>query len=136
MSEAKNNKFEAYIKYALIFLGIVFAVLLFFLVRGIIHLKRAEIINAREIHLSNFLKSRGSPTASDVGIVASWMTFDYINKLFSVPPAYLETGLNISDSRYPQISLSGYARSRKINVAVFVSEVQSALHNYLADKNQ
>ncbi len=129
MPEPEND--EPYIKYALIFLGIVFVVLFFFLSRGIIHLKRAEIINAREIHFSNFLKShRGPLTVNDVGIIASWMTFDYINKLFAVPPAYLKTDLAISDSQYPQISLSSYARKNKINTVTFVNEVQSAVQQY------
>lgn len=125
-------KDESYIRYALILLSIVFFVLLFFLFRGIIRLKRSEIINAREVQISNFLKSRGPLTINDVGIVTPWMTFSYINTLFAVPSEYLKTTLTISDSRYPQISLSGYARSKGINTAVFVSNVQTALRDYLS----
>jgi hypothetical protein len=129
-----ENKFEKYLKYLLIFLSVVFIVLFIFLTRAVIHLKRAEIINAREIQFSTFLKSHGPLTVSDVGVVAPWMTFGYINDLFAVPSTYLETALNISSSKYPQISLSGYARSNKINTATFVSEVQTALSNYLNEE--
>jgi len=123
---------ESYISYMLIFLGIIFIVLFVFLARELIHLKRAEIINAREIHFSNFLKVHHGPlTANDVGIIAPWMTFDYIDTLFNVPSTYLKTTLNITDAHYPQISLSGYARSHKINTATFVSEVQTAVQKYL-----
>lgn len=130
MSEIKNEK--PYIKYTLVILGIIFIVLLFFMAREIRHLNHSEIISAREIHISNILKSHGPLTESDIGIVASWMTFDYVNKLFAIPPTYLETTFEISNSRYPQISLSGYARSKGVSSAFVVGKVESALHNYLS----
>ena len=130
MSEIKNEK--PYIKYTLVVLGIIFIVLLFFMVREIRHLNHSEIISAREVHISNILKLHGPLTESDISIVASWMTFDYINKLFAVPGAYLETELNVSNTRYPQISLSGYARSKGISSAFVVGKVESALRNYLS----
>jgi hypothetical protein len=130
----KSKIIEPYIKYVLILLGVIFIVLLFFLIREIRHLNHSEIINAREVHISNFLKSHGPLSVNNIGIVASWMTFDYINKLFAVPPSYFETTLGISNSRYPQISLSGYARSKGISSAFIVGKVESALQNYLSQK--
>jgi hypothetical protein len=129
MSEIKNEK--PYIKYALILLGIVFAVLLFFLVREMRRLNHSEIISVREIQVSHFLKSHGPLTTNDIGIIAPWMTFDYINTLFAMPPTYFETTFNISNSRYPQISLSGYARSKKVSSAFLMGKVESALRDYM-----
>jgi hypothetical protein len=129
MSEIKNEK--PYIKYTLVVLGIIFIVLLFFMIREIRHLNHSEIINAREVHVSNILKSRGPLTSSDVGVVSPWMTFDYVNKLFAIPPTYFETALGITNTRYPQISLSGYARSKGISSAFVVGKVEAALRNYL-----
>jgi hypothetical protein len=44
-----------------------------------------------------------------------WMTFDYLNKVFSLPPDYLIKSLEITDARYPNLSLTQYARHNNIN---------------------
>jgi hypothetical protein len=134
MAKLGNNGFRTYIKYALIFLGIVLVILMFFLVREIVYIKRSEDINIRKIQFSSFLKSHGPMTVNDAGIIAPWMTFDYINRLFKLPPEFLKTSLVVTDSRYPQISISGYARSEGMNATVFIGEVQSDLRDYLINK--
>ena len=118
----------------LILLCVVFAILVFFLVREIRHLNHTEIINARELQVSNFLREHGPLTINDIGIVAPWMTFDYINKLFALPPTYLETTLGVSNSRYPQMSLSSDARSTGVSSAFLIGKVESALQKYLNTK--
>lgn len=135
MVKIGDNKFRGYIKYILIFLSLVFVVLVFLLAREIVSIKRADIISIRKIEFSNFLKSHSGPlTIDDVSIVAPWMTFDYVNKLFDLPSGYFKTSLGISNPRYPQISISGYAKSEQMNTTTFLSEVQAALRNYLISK--
>ena len=131
MPKLEENRFKKYVQYLLIFLGIVFTALLFLMIIEIRRLNHSEFVNAREMQVSNFLRSHGPLTVNNVDIVASWMTFDYINKLFALPPTYLETTLNISNSHYPQITLSGYAHSKGISQAFLMGKVESALHNYL-----
>src|ERR1035437_6268606 len=46
--------------------------------------------------------------------LASWMTFDYINVVFGIPPDYLKTNLNITDPGYPNIRIDRYAKHNGI----------------------
>lgn len=70
-------------------------------------------------------------SVNDIGVVRPWMTFDYVNKLFGVPPDYLKARLTISDARYPRLSLSGYAKYEHLDSTVLVDQVASALRDYL-----
>jgi hypothetical protein len=68
---------------------------------------------------------------NDINTVQSWMTFDYINKVFKLPPDYLKNTLGVSDNRYPNETIGHYARSKKEKFSVVLNQVQEALHNYL-----
>lgn len=68
---------------------------------------------------------------NDVNMIQSWMTFNYINKVFKLPTDYLKNTLNISDSHYPNIPLEDYAEKAKIKTADFTVKVQWAVHSYL-----
>jgi len=65
-------------------------------------------------------------------VVQPWATFDYINTLFKLPPAYLQTQLSITDSHYPRVHLSRYAKSKNIDANVFLAQVKEAIRSYLA----
>jgi hypothetical protein len=131
MTASQTNSVKQYIKYAMIGLVIVLLVLGVFLARDYIALHRAQIISAQKLQLAAMLKNHGPLTASDVTIVRPWMTFAYINKLFNVPPDYLQTSLSISDPSYPRLSLYGYANKEHVNSAVFTNQVEGSLYNYL-----
>src|SRR4051812_12432281 len=47
------------------------------------------------------LFTKKTPTAQDVQLIQPWMTFDYIDVVFNVPPDYLKTKLSITDPHYP-----------------------------------
>ena len=68
---------------------------------------------------------------NDINTVQSWMTFDYINKVFKLPSDYLKNILGVSDSSYPYETIGHYARSKKEKFSVVLTQVQEALHNYL-----
>ena len=72
-----------------------------------------------------------SINANDVNTVQSWMTFDYINKVFKLPQDYLKNNLSVSDSSYPNETIGRYARSKKEKSSAVLTQVQEALHNYL-----
>ena len=122
---------KSYIKYAIIFLVILLLVLCIFFVRDYISLRRAQIVSARELQLSALFKAHGPLTASDVTVIRPWMTFDYINKLFNIPPEYLKNALSISDPSYPKLSLYGYANHQHANITIVVSDVESSTRDYL-----
>jgi len=78
-----------------------------------------EFISARRV--------RGPLPATDDDLIRSWMTFDYINHLFSLPVNYLKTELNVNDSRYPNISLYEYGESLSTSTVSLLDTVRSAV---------
>jgi hypothetical protein len=123
MSVENPKKESNYLKYVIIALVIILVVLGIFFVREYYNARHAQILD--DIH-------RGVPlTASDVDIVRPWMTFDYINKIFNIPPSYLKNDLLISDPYYPHTSLSSYATYSHTNATLLTTQVESALNDYL-----
>jgi len=120
------------VKIVIIVLAVLLGILVFFFVRQSIILHREQILNARELRISNFLKRRGPLTQADVVVVQPWMTFDYVNQLFNVSSSYLQGELSISDPSYPHMTLSSYARHMNLSVSAFLASVDQALVNYLA----
>ncbi len=64
---------------------------------------------------------------SSVIYIQSWMTFDYLNKVFHLPKTYLQTNLNIQDARYPNISIRQYARDVGIDFLTAVDRVKTLI---------
>ena len=108
-------------------------VLSLFLLGQYFALRRASLISAHELWLSTVLHEHGPITANDVSFIRSWMTFDYVNKLFGLPPGYLEDRLSITDPRYPQMSLGSYASHNHIDLADLTSELDAAIKDYLTN---
>lgn len=133
MPEENNNnkRIRQYIKYAMIAFAAVLLVLIVFLILNYRSIRRSAIVSARESWITVFIHNHGPLAATDVGYVRSWMTFDYINKLFNLPPDYLKMQLMISDSRYPQLTVSKYAGSNHLNLTTFLGKLENALRSYL-----
>jgi hypothetical protein len=129
-----ENHLARYIRYALIVLGGVLLLLFIFLIVQYRTLRYEQVLNAREVR-SAVLQHHAPLSASDADDIRSWMTFDYINKVFAMPPSYLENQLQIVDPRYPRLSLSSYAKSKNIASADFLIEVESAIREYVPPQN-
>lgn len=113
-----------------ILLLVVLIVLLFFLALNL-H-KFLSFHQAFErLGIENVLHSGAPLGVSDIGSISYWMTFDYINRAFNLPPEYLKTNLHILDSRYPYLVLSRYARSQSMSNSALVTQVQKAVRDYL-----
>jgi hypothetical protein len=115
---------------ALVVFGVLLIVLFVFLVRDYLALRRANLINRRELSLSAFVQKHGPLGASEVGVIRPWMTFDYINRLFNLPKDYLKNQLQISDSHYPNLTLGSYASADKVATVEAVNNVESAISNH------
>ena len=120
-------------------LKIVIAVFIIFLVilcgllvRTYFALKKERLVNIRELSLSMFIIKHGPLTAADVGMIRSWMTFDYVNRAFGLPPDFLKTTFGIADPGYPKLTLSRYATEGGFNQAEFMNLIQAAVAHYLA----
>ena len=80
------------------------------------------------------LKTSQPLTIKDVPNTESWMTFDYLNKIFVLPANYLATTLKITDSHYPNLTILHYAHKNGIDVRSFLIQVQAAITNYLTPR--
>lgn len=105
---------------------VVLALLLFAQYRG---LERQHLVGGR-LPLLSSLKRNGTLSAQDASFIESWMTFDYINYMFSLPPSYLQTSLSIEDPRYPHLAIEDYAEYAHVNLATELAKVQAAVRSY------
>ncbi len=55
--------------------------------------------------------------------IRGWMTFRYINSVFHLPAEYLKNSLNITDRRYPNLSLDSLAKEQKISSQVALDKI-------------
>ncbi len=133
MRTPTQRQIELYLKIIIAIAAVILVVLCILLVREYRHLRRLDYIAAHG-SLFSALHAHGPAGASDVSSVATWMTFDYINRLFALPPQYLQTTLSISDSRYPRLTIIEYAGGQHIERPVFLTQVQEAIRAYFAQK--
>ncbi len=118
-----------YVKTILGALIVIFLLLCLLFIREYDRLVRLQLLGSHRF-FSRTLIHRPL-TSTDVTMIQSWMTFDYINNTFHLPANFLETQLTITDAHYPYISLSKYARTNKINSVTFLGEVQDAVRSFL-----
>ncbi len=126
MSQTTDKKVRAVLAVILVILVVVLILLLSVAVRDV---RRAKTLEQADMTRSTLSTERRSGPLSkvEVGDIAGWMTFDYVNYLFALPPQYLETTLSINDPAYPHISLNGWARHSNQNRPAVVQAVQSAV---------
>lgn len=127
----KSNGERRLIDWIIAGLGIILAVLLFLLVRQYQTLRRESFISARESWLMSALKDHPHLTVSDANVIRTWMTFDYLNKLFSLPPEYLKTQLSVTDPTYPKLTIGKFAKDIGQPASSTLVEIQSAVRQYL-----
>ncbi len=128
----KPNGERRFLDWLIAGLGIVLAILLFFLVRQYQVLRREAILNARESWLMNAIKNHPHLTADDVSVVSAWMTFDYVNTLFNLPPDYLKAQLSVLDAAYPKLTINKFANESRASASSMLAAVQAAIRQYLA----
>jgi hypothetical protein len=119
-----------YLRWILSGLIAILVILLVFLFVQYQSLRRAQIISDHEFLRSQILERHAPLPPSEASVVRSWMTFDYINKIFGLPSDYLKTQLTISDLRYPRLTVATYAGSVGIDQATMLNNIENAIHNY------
>ena len=130
MEEREDHKGERHIYYALIALGAVLVVLFVFFVGQYRALRHTQILEAHEARLSAILSHHVPLPTSEANTIHSWMTFDYVDKLFALPSNYLETQLSINNSHYPRLTISSYATAEHIDQTTFLVSVENAVRGY------
>jgi hypothetical protein len=127
------HRLERYIRYALIIFAVVLLALVVFFVAQYESLRRAQLIDARHFEMSQLLAHHAPLPTSDAPIVVhSWMTFQYLNKIFALPADYLSTQLQITNAHYPRLTIASYATGAGLNESTVVSQVDTAIENFVA----
>ena len=98
------------------------------------HIIWLDYVTGRGSSLLNAIHAHGPATADDAALIQAWMTFDYVNHLFGLPPRYLQAGLSITDARYPHLTISRYAKDSGTSSAAFLTEVQDSARAFFAQK--
>ena len=70
-------------------------------------------------------------TINDLSRIQAWLTFDYLNFVFRLPPTYLEGKLPTPDSHYPNISIESYADRHGLGHTQFLETVRGDVSSYL-----
>jgi len=123
-----NRNIKSYWAWGVVaILSVVLIYLCFQLVRVYRHNARAETISTERSTFTTLLSHHAPLTTANTAYIQSWMTFDYINTIFKLPPAYLQTALGITDAHYPHISLTRYAHTNKIDTNTFLTEVENTV---------
>ena len=66
----------------------------------------------------------------EIADIQSWMTFDYLNRVFNLPPNYLRETLQIQSVQYPRLSIRGLAKEQNTSGGVTTVLVQNAIRTY------
>ena len=105
---------------------VILTILLFQQYNQIRHL---DYISARH-PLWRSLRGSGPLTAADASSTQVWMTFDYIDHVFALPPDYLKTTLGTTDSRYPRLTIAQYAKDAGLPANVILLKVQDSIRSF------
>lgn len=73
----------------------------------------------------------GFLTSDDISKIEWWMSFEYVNFAFHIPPEYFRDTLGIDDKKYPRIALRKYAKEQGKDVTVFVQDIRTLVGDYL-----
>ena len=96
------------------------------------HIRRLDYISLHRQSFFRSLHGSGPLTAADASSTQIWMTFNYIDRAFSLPSTYLQNNLAVSDSRYPNMTVEEYAKDTGLSTAMALVKVQSAIVAYFA----
>ena len=113
-------------------LGVLLALLLFVLLLQYESLRRDEAIRARTAWFVSALRDRTGSAAASAATIQTWMTFDYLNRAFGLPPAYLKERLSVTDPRYPKLTIGELAEDEHAAASSTLGAVRAAVEAYLS----
>lgn len=65
--------------------------------------------------------------------IESWMTFQYVNFIFELPPDYLRQRLGVDDERYPKVQIGRYAHRTGMPLEPYLALVKQAVSGYAVE---
>ena len=127
---------KPYLKALIVVMAIALSVLCVLLFREYRHLRELDGFAAYEARMAASFppgtRTHAPATAQDIPSLQAWMTFDYIDHWFMLPPDYLKTTLGITDVRYPRLTITRWAKNASTKPAAALAQVQNALKTYFA----
>lgn len=129
--KTKIERMEQWIKLSILLFAITLIVLLVFFLKQYMILKKADIVNIHENEISSLIKNHSKVSAQDADFIRSWMTFDYVNKLFNIPNDYLKTNLYITSNHYPKLVISDYIEDKHLDKNIFLQSLINAVKGYI-----
>ena len=121
---------ERRIRLTLLVLALLLAVLLVVLFFQYRALERQQLIGLHQLRAALFLEHHAPLPPTDASSIRPWMTFDYINKLFALPPEYLRIELHIATSSgYPRLTVSNYAKMNQMDANAFLLQLESVIRS-------
>ena len=72
--------------------------------------------------------------SNEVASIHTWMTFDYVNVVFKLPPDYLKDRLSIIDPRYPNIRIDRYAMKQGESKQQLLYTIQQLVNQNIKGK--
>lgn len=130
MAEPRDHRLQRYIRYAIAAAAIILVILVALAINEYRTLQREHNFQIRGLWYSMLLNRHAPLPTSDAGIIRPWMTFDYINRVFALPPSYLQAQLGIADPRYPRLTISAYASVTKADWTALVATAENAIREY------
>jgi len=138
MPEEENKPYIRIKKSTLVIIGvavIAFVVLiisLFFLVHTYRQLHRQGLLSPRRP--SQFFRNTppdyNARRLQESSQVKDWMTFGFVNHVFGLPSEYFQTKLNISDKKYPDLSINSWAKQSNQDAQKLTGEIINLIRNY------
>jgi hypothetical protein len=95
------------------------------------HLSHMQALSDARLKFSSLIQGHPVGTA-DIAYIAPWMTFDYINNIFKLPPDYLKKKLALNDTRYPRLSIAHLGRDNQIDPLTLTMSVKAAITQFVA----
>lgn len=72
----------------------------------------------------------GVLTSADAAYIQPWMTFDYIDFAYKLPPTYIQSDLGITNPQYPRISIEQYAAESGQNALAVTDQIIHLVQAY------
>lgn len=112
------------------------ATVTFFLLQNIKSARLDGVFADRASITEQLLKKKQIKATSvkDIESIDSWMTFQYINLIFSLPESYLQEQLAITDKKYPNIPIWKYTKKNQLDRMLFIKKVKDAVNRYVTNQ--
>jgi len=62
--------------------------------------------------------------------IRDWMTFRYVNNSFNLPSEYLKSGLNITNKKYPDITIGQWAKESKQDKNTLLEQIKKLIQDH------